>query len=184
MKRLTAFLRSILDPRVYLHALRLLHYWNYAHVTQRRKLKLGAQVELSPNVSLRNGERIEIGARSHIGEQCALWAGDQTGRIVIGADALFGPQVYITVANYRFDAGAPVMRQERSERDVVIGADVWLGARVTVLPGVTIGDGSIVAAGAVVTEDVPPGSIAAGVPARVIRARSQRVPEIAHAPVR
>jgi acetyltransferase-like isoleucine patch superfamily enzyme len=181
VSRPTAFLRSLLDPGTYLHGLRLLHYWNYAHVAQRRKLKLGPGVELSPNVSLRNGERIEIGARSHIGEHCALWAGDNSGRIVIGADALFGPQVYITTANYRFDEGAPVMKQERSERDVMIGDDVWLGARVTILPGVTIGAGSIIAAGAVVTADIPAGSVAAGIPARVIK---QRFPEIALTPVR
>ena len=51
-----------------------------------------------------------------------------------------------------------------------IGKNVWLGANVTVLPGVTIGDGSIIAAGAVVTRDVPENMIAAGVPAKVIRA--------------
>jgi acetyltransferase-like isoleucine patch superfamily enzyme len=175
LSQLAAFGRSILDPRTYLHGLRLLHYWNYAHVTPRRKLTLGAGVELSPNVSFRNGERIAIGARSHIGEHCALWAGDHSGRIVIGEEALFGPQVFITAANYRFDAGAPVMKQERTESDVVIGADVWLGARVTVLPGVTIGDGSVIAAGAVVTSDIPPGSVAAGIPALVIK---QRFPEI------
>jgi acetyltransferase-like isoleucine patch superfamily enzyme len=178
---MNGFLRSVLDPRAYLHGLRLLHYWNYAHVAQRRKLGLGPGVELSPNVSLRNGERIQIGARTHIGEYCALWAGDSTGRIIVGADALFGPQVYITAANYRYDAGSPVMAQERMEQDVVIGADVWLGARVTVLPGVTIGDGSIVAAGAVVTTDLPPGSMAGGVPARVLK---QRWAEIADAGVR
>lgn len=181
MKRATGFLLSILDPRAYLHGLRLLHYWNYAHVAQRRKLQLGHGVELSPNVSLRNGERIEIGARAHIGEYCALWAGDSTGRIIIGDDALFGPQVYITAANYRYAEGSPVMQQERVETDVVIGPDVWLGARVTVLPGVTIGAGAIVAAGAVVTEDLPPGSVAGGVPARVLK---QRWPEIAEAGVR
>jgi acetyltransferase-like isoleucine patch superfamily enzyme len=181
LKRLNGFLRSVLDPRVYLHGLRVLHYWNYAHVAQRRKLALGPGVELSPNVSLRNGERIEIGARAHIGEYCALWAGDHTGRIVIGADALFGPQVYITAANYRYGDGSPVMAQKRDEEDVVIGSDVWLGARVTVLPGVTIGDGSIVAAGAVVTTDLPPGSVAGGVPARILK---QRWAEIADAGVR
>ena len=59
----------------------------------------------------------------------------------------------------------------KREADVVIGANTWLGTRVVVLPGVTIGDGTIVAAGAVVTRDLPPDSVAAGVPAKVVRRR-------------
>lgn len=171
LTRARGFLASILDPRVYLHAFRLLHYWNYAHVTPRRKARIGVGVALSPNVSFRNGERIEIGARSHIGENCCLWAGDSEGRIVIGEDALFGPRVYITASNYRYDAGGPIWRQPRVEKDVMIGTDVWLGADVIVLSGVTIGDGCVVAAGGVVTRDLPPGAIAAGVPARIVKMR-------------
>ncbi|HEX3976156.1 MAG TPA: acyltransferase [Solirubrobacteraceae bacterium] len=164
-------LRSLLDVRAYAHLFRLLHYWNYAHVTPRRQARIGSGVWLAPNVSFRNGERIEIGARSHIGEQSSLWAGDSRGRITIGEDALFGPRVYITASNYRYDTGSPVWAQPRIEEDVVIGADVWLGARVIVLPGVTVGDGTIVAAGSVVTKDLPPGVVAAGVPARVLKRR-------------
>jgi acetyltransferase-like isoleucine patch superfamily enzyme len=176
VRRILRFVGSILDPRVYLHGLRLLHFWNYAHVSPRRSLTLGPGVELAPNISFRNGERIEIGARSHIGEYCSLWAGDTAGRIVIGEDALFGPRVYITASNYRYDAGSPIMRQARFEDDVVIGADVWLGAGVVVLPGVSIGAGSVVAAGAVVTKSLPPCSVAAGVPARVVKQRVGSAP--------
>lgn len=171
---LTRFIRSVasmLDPRAYVHMFRLIHYWNYSHVSPRRAARIGAGVALAPNVSLRNGSRIEIGDRSHIGEYCALWAGDSSGRIIIGEDALLGPQVYITASNYRFDPGLPVMRQPRIERDVVIGAGVWLGARVIVLPGIHIGDGCVIGAGSVVTQDLPPGAVAVGVPSRVIRMR-------------
>jgi acetyltransferase-like isoleucine patch superfamily enzyme len=171
LTRFIRFVASILDPRTYVHVLRLLHYWNYAHVTPRRRARIGPGVALSPNVSFRNGERIEIGARARIGEHCSLWAGDNGGRIVIGEDALFAPRVYITAANYRYEAGSPVWRQPRVEEDVVIGADVWLGVSVIVLPGVTIGDGCVVAAGSVVTKDLPPGAVAAGVPARIVKMR-------------
>jgi len=128
---------------------------------------------MAPNVSLRNGERISIGDRSQIGTRCSLWAGDTSGRITIGEHALFGPEVYVTASNYETVAGTPVMHQRRIERDVVIGRNVWLGARVIVLPGVTIGDGCIVGAGAVVTRSLPTDAIAVGVPARVVGQRRQ-----------
>lgn len=73
--------------------------------------------------------------------------------------------------NHGMALGVPIWRQQVVHDRVRFGADCWLGARVTVLPGVTIGDGSVVAAGAVVTNDVAPGSIVAGVPARFQRLR-------------
>ncbi len=120
---------------------------------------------------MRNGERIEIGARSHIGEYCSLWAGDRTGRITICEDAVLGPNVYLTASNYDFMAGSPVWSQPRTEADIVIGKDAWLGAGVIVLPGVTVGDGCIVGAGSVITRDLPPQTVAVGVPATVVKMR-------------
>jgi acetyltransferase-like isoleucine patch superfamily enzyme len=64
-----------------------------------------------------------------------------------------------------------IAEQPRNERDIVIGDDVWLGARVFVGAGVTIGDGCVVSAGSVVSKDLPPNSIAVGVPARIVRRR-------------
>lgn len=135
---------------------------------------LGAGVRISPTVSVRNGRRIRIGAGAQIGQSCYLWAGDSTGRIEIGDHALFAPEVFVTASNYDFDAfDGPVMDAPKREADVWIGANTWLGARVVVLPGASVGDGTIVAAGSVVTGDLPPGVLAAGVPARVIRKRGQ-----------
>lgn len=170
--RLRRLFGSLLDPRIYLHVFRILHFYGYSHVGPRRKLQCGERVGIAPNVSLRNGERISIGARSHIGERCSLWAGDNHGRITIAEDALFGPDVYVTASNYEFsDRSLPVFAQPRVERDVRIGPMTWLGRGVTVLPGVTIGEGAIVAAGAVVSRDVEPWTIVAGVPAREIGRR-------------
>lgn len=170
--RLRRLFGSLLDPRIYLHVFRILHFYGYSHVGPRRKLQCGERVGIAPNVSLRNGERISIGARSHIGERCSLWAGDNHGRITIAEDALFGPDVYVTASNYEFsDRSLPVFAQPRIERDVRIGPMTWLGRGVTVLPGVTIGEGAIVAAGAVVSRDVEPWTIVAGVPAREIGRR-------------
>jgi acetyltransferase-like isoleucine patch superfamily enzyme len=169
--RLGNAVRSTLDPRIYLQGFKLLHYYNYSHVSQRRKAQVGTDARLAPNVSLVNGERVVIGDRAQIGARCHLWAGYKTGRVVIGDDALFGPEVFLTASNYSFDQPGPVYDQPTREADVVVGRDVWLGARVMVTAGVTIGDGCIVGAGAIVTRDLPPYSIAVGAPARVVGQR-------------
>ncbi len=86
---------------------------------------------------------------------------------------MMGPDVVIFTMNHRADRtdihmGAQGMTEKRK---VIIGNDVWIGQRVMIMPGVTIGDGCIIAAGAVVTKDIPPYSIAGGVPARVLKSR-------------
>jgi acetyltransferase-like isoleucine patch superfamily enzyme len=168
--RWSRVLRSAREVGIVLHVVRLLHYYGYSHVSQRRVARLGAGVAMAPNVSLRNGRNITIGAGAHVGERCLLWAGERA-TITLGEKALLGPEVVVTVANYRLEPGIPPVDQPRDEADVVIGAGTWLGARVIVLPGVRIGDGAVVGAGAVVTRDVPPDSIAVGSPARVVGRR-------------
>lgn len=170
--RLTRGLASLLDPRALAHGFRLLHYYNYTHVAQLRRLKLGQEVRIAPNVSFANAERIEIGDRGQIGARCSLWAGDSSGRILVGTDVTFGPECFLTASDYGLAAGTLVTRQATVERDIIIGAGTWLGARSIVTAGVTIGAGAVIGAGSVVTRDIPEGAIAAGVPARVIRLRS------------
>lgn len=170
------FVFSIVDPRNWLHMLRMLHYYGYSHVKERRLMCVGAGTGIAPNVSFRNSERISVGRECHIGERCYLWAGDGVGRIIIGDFVSLAPEVFITTSDYQFVAGRNFRNQPRTERDVCIGNDVWLGARVVVTSGVTIGDGCIVGAGAVVTNDLPPGMIAVGVPARVVGQRPSAEP--------
>lgn len=174
--RLAGFVASLLDPRAYLHALRMLHYFGYTHVRERRRVTMGQGTRLAPNISFRNGGRITIGRDCHLGERCYLWAGDSAGRIVMGNFVSLAPEVFITASDYQFEPGRPFRQQAKRERDVIIGNDVWLGARVVVTAGVRIGDGCIVGAGAVVTKDLPAGSIAGGVPARVISQRENSIP--------
>ena len=85
---------------------------------------------------------------------------------MIGDDVFIGPQTIITTLNHDMDAEH---RSSLFPRPVHVGNKVWLGARVTICPGVTIGESSVVAAGAVVTKNVPPETIVTGVPARVVR---------------
>lgn len=171
MGSLANAVRSALDPRTWIHGIRLAHFSSYSHVRQVRLLDRGAGVSFAPNVSFRNAERIRLGAGTHIGEYSVLWAGNSTGTITLGAKCLLAPGVVITASNYGIERGTPVMDQPKIERDIVLGDDVWLGANVVVTAGVTIGDGAIVGAGAVVTKDLPPFCIAGGVPAKVIGSR-------------
>jgi acetyltransferase-like isoleucine patch superfamily enzyme len=168
---------TVLDPMTYFHVVRLLHFYSYAHVRERRHVTLAPGATLAPNVSLRNGARITVGAGSHVGERAYLWAGDSTGRITVGEHCRLGPEVFITASDYGLMPDQPIAYQERNERDVTIGNDVWLGARVFVGAGVTIGDGSAVSAGSVVTKSLPPGSVAVGIPARIVRRREDYVPQ-------
>jgi acetyltransferase-like isoleucine patch superfamily enzyme len=170
-RRWRGVLTSFLDPMTYFQVIRLLHYYGYTHVQPRRRVTMGEGATLAPNVSLRNGERISIGARSKVGERAYLWAGDSSGRVTIGEDCRLGPEVFVTASDYGLAPDETIAGQPRNERDVVIGNDVWLGARVFIAAGVSIGDGCVVSAGSVVSKSLPPGSVAVGIPARIVRRR-------------
>ena len=167
-QRVMRGLFGLLDPRAYAHMFKMVNYYNQVHVRPRREMTLGADPAISPDAVFSNAARIAIGDRVRIGSRCHLWAGPSTGRIVIGNDLLLGPEVMITAASYRFRDGSPVTEQIMDEADIVIGDDVWLGTRAIVLPGVTIGDGAVIAAGCVVREDVPAGAVVAGMPGKVV----------------
>lgn len=170
--RLLRLLGAAFDPRAWAHAVKLVNYYNYSHVQPLRAVTRGPGCAISPNALFANPERITLGARVSVGARCTIWAGPAQGRIEIGDDVLFGPEVMVTASNYRFNDGQPVTRQAMDEADVVIGADAWLGTRAIVLPGARIGAGAIIGAGAVVRGDIPPMAIAVGAPARVVGTRT------------
>jgi acetyltransferase-like isoleucine patch superfamily enzyme len=114
-------------------------------------------------VGLRVGPRTGIGAGSYIG--CS-------GGIDIGADVMFGPGVRLFAEDHIFSSTDQTIKEQGVVRaPIVIEDDCWLGSGVIVTSGVTIGRGSVVGAGSVVTRDVPPYSIVAGNPAKVVRNR-------------
>lgn len=163
---------SMIDPRAWLHLVRLVNYYNHGHVRPLRKLKVGKSPAISPDANFVSPERITIGDRVRIGSRCHIWAGQRDGRIVIGDDVLFGPEVMLTAGTYDYNHGSPVTEQPMREADIEIGSDVWLATRAIVLPGSRIGNGAIVAAGAIVKGDVPEMAIVAGSPARVVGTRT------------
>lgn len=162
---------SVLDLKTWLHSLRILHYYGYSHVREKRKMTIGADPTFAPNVSISNGDRITLGDRVHVGERVCLWAGDSVGRITLGDDVMIGPATFLTASDYGLVEGMPPVSQPKNERDIVIEKEVWIGANAVVVAGVTIGAGAIVGAGSVVTRDLPPNMICAGVPAKPIKPR-------------
>lgn len=145
-----------------------------------RGVVLGDRVTIGRNVSIRPssyyghqaGEGLTVGAGSCIG--ALSWIG-ASGHVAIGASVLMGPRVTILPENHIFESlSVPIKDQGVDRRRVVIEDDCWIGSGVTILAGVRIGRGSVVAAGAVVARDVAPRSIVGGVPARVIKYRNSK----------
>lgn len=129
-------------------------------------------VYVGKDVNIEKGAMItstmEIGDHSGVGINAKIH-----GRVVIGKDVMMGPDCIIYTKNHAFaDTTIPMREQGFSEeKPVIIGNDVWIGGRVTILPGVHIGNGAIVGAGAVVTKDVPEYAIVGGNPARILKYR-------------
>ena len=109
------------------------------------------------------GKNITVGKNVFINSGCKF---QDQGGIVIEDGVLIGHNTVLATLNHDFD---PDKRSTLHPAPITIGKNVWIGSNSTILPGVTIGDGSIIAAGAVVTKDVPAGVIVAGVPAKVIK---------------
>lgn len=111
---------------------------------------------------------LEIGDFTFIGRGVEF---DTMERISIGSHSQIAPRCFITDHNHGTAADFRIDQQPSAASPVVIGSDVWLGAGTVVLPGVTIGDGSVVGANSVVTRDVEAMSVVAGAPARFLRRR-------------
>jgi hypothetical protein len=166
-------------------------------VRLERRVMLATDIDFNLSGTFKNCLRnpnakgtISLGAGAWIERGAVLWAFDGSirternvylgpyvtiyghGGVTIGADTLVSMKATILSSNH---AIPPLNRKIREERDELlptkIGCDVWIGANAVILGGVTIGDGAVVAAGAVVSSDVQAGAVVAGVPARFVRRR-------------
>jgi maltose O-acetyltransferase len=126
----------------------------------------GEGVEIRPPFYCDYGSQIRIGARTFANFNLVAL---DVASIVIGEDVQIGPNVQLLTATHPIEPG-PRRAKWEGGKPITIGNNVWLGGGVIVCPGVTIGDDTVVGAGAVVTRSLPPGVVAVGNPARVIRA--------------
>ena len=133
----------------------------------RRLFKsVGQNVWIEPDFRCEFGKNITIGNDVYINFGCVIL---DCGQVSIGDNTLIGPNVGLYSGNHTIDV------EERIQgglipKPISIGRRVWIGGNVNVVPGVNIGDDSIIGAGSVVTHDIPSGVIAAGNPCRVLRA--------------
>ena len=119
-------------------------------------------------LSCKNGD-IVLGDRVNIGFHSEIFSGS---KVVVGKDGLFAAYTYVVGGGHEFErTDLAVIAQPRSSTGIAIGDNVWLGAGAKVMDGVRIGASVVVGAGAVVTNDLPDGSVAVGIPARVVRTR-------------
>lgn len=130
--------------------------------------KCGENINIEKGANFGTGKNIEIGNNSGIGVNCYI-----RGPLKIGNDVMMGPEVIILTNSHNFDSlDMPMNLQGNNDpKKVIIGNDVWIGTRVIILPGVKVGDGAILGAGAIVTKDVEPYAIVGGNPAKVIKYR-------------
>ena len=149
----------------------------FREAVSKSKILLGGLIleKRGNNTNIEHGaifnNRCKLGANSGIGINCALY-----GTVIIGEDVLMGPECQFWTGGHRFDRiDIPIGKQGTiGDKPIIIGDDVWIGARTIVLPGVKIGSHSVVGAGSVVTKDIPEYSVVAGNPAKVIKSRIEQ----------
>lgn len=163
-KKLTLGRSNIIGDNVEINAL------------SKRGVILGDNVSILKNTIIectgviRNiGEGLIIGDNVGIAQNCFIQV---RGEVIIGNYVIIGPNVSIFSENHIYsNPELPISAQGEERRGVIIGNGVWIGTRSVILDGVTLGENSIVAAGAVVNKDVPPYSIVGGVPAKILKFR-------------
>ena len=169
--------------------------WGHHLALRYKNVSIGKDCYISPESRIHPrtgrivlGDKCKVGINSIIegnvvaGNNCSFQPGtmlvgygtseDNAGLITIGNDVRIANNVIMIARNHNFDdATKPICRQGCTDEPITIGNDVWIGARVNIMAGVTIGDGCVIGAGSVVTKDIPPYSVAVGVPAKVVKSR-------------
>ncbi len=144
----------------------------YKHQQLKSKLKFcGSGLRFKRNVRIEHPQNVSLGNKVYIGQDVML---DGRGGITIGENTTIGFNVVILSANHDYESNdLPYEYNVYIHKPVVIGCNVWIGGNVLIIPGVSIGDGAIVAAGTVVTTNVEPLAIVGNQPMRTIKYRNQ-----------
>ncbi|MHA2098410.1 MAG: DapH/DapD/GlmU-related protein [Candidatus Kariarchaeaceae archaeon] len=132
--------------------------------------KIGNNANIERMATFGFGDHIELGNNSGLGVGCDV------SHAVIGNNVMMGPELlYISRGHIYKKLDVPILLQGVTDsKPLIIEDDVWIGARVIILPGIKIGQGAIVGAGSVITKNVPSYSVVAGNPARIIKSRRDK----------
>lgn len=184
----------MITKKAFAHFVNLLLYYGFARYlpdppisslgrTVRRQLcksiftYCGENVNIGKQANFGLGRDISIGSNSSIGPYAQIVGSGWGGTLTIGDNVMMGPEVVILLSEHNHErTDIPMNQQGVRTTAVVIEDDVWIGMRSMILRGVTIGKGSIIGAGAVVTKDVPQYAIVGGIPAKVIKYRNILAP--------
>lgn len=129
--------------------------------------KCGDNVNIESGARFATGGGISIGSGSGLGVNCSVH-----GPLRIGDNVMMGPDVTILTQTHNIErTDIPMRQQGMRVAEVVIGNDVWIGMCSIIMPGVKIGNGVVIGAGAIVTKDVPDYAVVGGVPAKIIKLR-------------
>jgi len=159
----------------------------------KRLFKYFTKIRFETGLRIEFPKNIELGSNSYFGLNCKLYASEFSrikiglnasfnsnvmvnargkGKILIGNNVLIGPNAVLRSSNHSFETTKlPIINQGMTEGEIIIQDDVWIGSNAVILPNCKIGKGAIVAAGAVVTNDIDSFSIVGGVPAKLIKKR-------------
>lgn len=163
----------------YVTARRITRALNLTAETEEKKRKelvrelfavAGEDAYIEPPFHCDYGKNTSVGDRFYGNYDCVFL---DCGKITIGNDVMLGPKVALYAVSHAIDPAVRLLRHD-VPMPITIGNNVWIGGSSVICPGVTIGDGSIIGAGSVVTKDIPAGVVAAGNPCRVIRSITQK----------
>lgn len=150
-----------------------LHYtWPITTLIRRIAGKLmfdfcGNNVDIGRKISF--SKNVSLGHRSSIGDEAFI-----IGKLVIGDDVMVAARCAFIGSNHNIDrTDVPMNRQGGTDEPIAIGNDVWVGYGSKIMAGVSVGNGAVIAAGSVVTHDVPEYAVVGGVPAKIIRYRNE-----------
>ena len=148
----------------------MLYFKHLSKYLAKRKIgEFGVGSSVRPYVTIVGGSNISIGRNVTLRPFTQMHAGRNV-KIVIEDDVLLAPNVFITTNNHKFNnINTPILKQGGTSKSVLIKEGAWIAANVVILQGVTIGKNSVVAAGAVVANDVPDYCVVGGVPAKIIK---------------